>query len=66
MNIGDRVEHKDMLAQNGTTLPMRGTVVGVVTQFIVRWDDAEERQALFGGGKETHTYAPEFLVDVDG
>lgn len=40
-SVGDRVTHLDMLAQNGTTLPMVGTVVGIKVEFLVEWDGAE-------------------------
>lgn len=60
MNVGDRVTHLDMLAQDERTLPMKGTIVGVETTYIVQWDNAETR--LCGDGKRTHSYPPEALT----
>jgi hypothetical protein len=49
-----------MLAQDERTLPMKGTIVGVETTYIVQWDNAETR--LCGDGKRTHSYPPEALT----
>ena len=63
MNVGDRVTHLDVLAQDGRTLPMKGTIVGVDVAYIVQWDEAESR--IFDGGNRTYPYPPEVLVALD-
>ena len=58
--VGDRVTHLDMLAQNGTPLPMGGTVVGIKVEFLVEWDG--EEVSPLSGWTPTHYYPPDSLM----